>query len=138
MTNPCRAARTVRRLDDDQVQPQRKRRDRGAIGKDAVLAERLGGPSKPDPLAHVHRLLRCTEGPIRPRPHFHDHETLGWRKVDRDNIEFGAAHPNLPPENSPTPRNQAVHHELLGRVADPLRFGSHQWRIAGVNALPLI
>ena len=138
MANPCRAAWTVRRLDDDQVQPQRKRRDRGAIGKNTVLAERLGGPSKPDPLAHVHGLLGCTEGPVRPRPHFDDHEALGWRKVDGDNIEFGAANPNLPPEDSPTARDQAVDHELLGRVADPLRFGSHQQRIAGVNALPLI
>ena len=125
MTYTCRISGTVGRLDDDQIQPKRKRRDDGAIGQDPVLTERLGGPSKPDPLAHVHRLLRCTEGPVRPRPHFHDHETLGWRKVDGDNIEFGAAHPNLPPEDSPTPRNQAVDHELLGRVADPLRFGSH-------------
>ena len=109
------------RFDDDEIEPERKVRQRVAARQAAALDEAVGRPMQAATLAMVDRLLGEPEGPAPSPADLDDHELRGRTRVDRHEDELMATDMDVPGEDSPAGRDQAAGDEHLGGITRLLR-----------------
>lgn len=102
------------RFDDDEVDTQGQTRI-------SILGQEPGRrPTQLHALAMVNRLLADPEVTLRPEAHLHDDQVRGRTRVGRHEIEFAATDMDVPGQDAPSRRGQAVSDQRLGGVAGHL------------------
>ncbi len=126
MPNARRCADAVRRLDDDEVHSHREGRQGRTVRQSGQKEQAPNRRTHMRTLAMVERLLGEPER-ARPAPaNLHDHELGGRPPIDRDQVQLGVSHADVPGEDEPARLAQPVGDQLLGRVAGTL-LGRPRW-----------
>ena len=96
----------TRRLDHDQVEPDRQPRQVDAVGQHASIEQAVRRHPDVRPLAVVDGLLRQPEAPRRAPADLDDHERGRRTRVDRHEIELVAADMDVPGQDGPARRRE--------------------------------
>lgn len=114
------AARNGRRLDDDEVDPQRSRRQWSSIGQGADLHEPAEGRAQVGTLAPIEGVLGQAEiAPDPPTDLDHD-DSPGWSRVERHDVDLLATKSQVAGQDRPAECAEVVGHERLGGIAGAL------------------
>jgi len=112
-------------LDDDQVEPDRQRRQRGPVREPSGLAQGEAGPVQPRALAMVDGLLRQAEVTTSAPPDLDDHDRRRRTRIDRDEVNLRVTDMHMHPEDAPAERGEVRGDPSLGTVTGFLGLRSH-------------
>jgi hypothetical protein len=117
-------------LDDNQVEPQGQVRERYAIGQCAAVEQAVRGGADSKTLAGVNGLLGESEGTIGAPANLDRHERTRRTWIDGDQVELVPTDMDVPAEDRPAGRHQAIRDLLFGGVTQPLGVGAHRRTVA--------
>ena len=104
-------------LDGDEVDSQRERRQRRAVGELAGVAEDEGGVAQPGDLAVVNGFFGQAEVAPRSPPNLHHDEGPRRSWVDADQVELGAPHADVAAKDRPAQPQESLGYEAFTKVS---------------------
>ena len=91
----------IARFDDDQVEAERQRWERGPVRQRPALEQPVRRGPHADTLAMVDGLLGQTEVAAATPPDLDDHERWRWPRIHGHEVDLAAADVDIPSEDGP-------------------------------------
>ena len=91
----------IARFDDDQVEAERQRWERGPVRQRPALEQPVRRGPHADTLAMVDGLLGQTEVAAATPPDLDDHERRRWPRIHGHEVDLAAADVDIPREDGP-------------------------------------